>query len=220
MKMALIAASLVFSSIACAAAQPVEWRLAGFIDGAADRESRVVIERDGPTTTIKSFDAGNMASTSVIDGNGNPALLRKFAADGSTVFEATVVDERRISARSGGREWSMKSANAIVLTDPSSFWVFSLWLSRNPGFTERRFSLYQENDNRLVGMKLRNAGMETITVGKNTLRAHRLEMALSDPIARMFWPHVYRYWFSADDFHFLAYEGMLADGRLSRTERN
>jgi hypothetical protein len=161
-----------------------------------------------------------VASISVIDGNGNPSLLRRFAADGTVSFEATMTNGRRIVARSGSREWNGKSPGSIVLTDPSSFWVFSLWLSRNPTFLEKNFSLYQENDNRLVGMKLRNAGMETITVGKKTLRAHRLEMALSDPIGRIFWPHVYRYWFSADDFGFLAYEGLLADKRLSRTENN
>jgi hypothetical protein len=220
MKKAWIATALICSSITYVSAQSEEWRLAGFIDGNPDRTFHVIIDQKGPTTTIRSFDGGSAVSTSSLDENGNPFLFRKFALDNSPIFEATVADGRRIAARSGGRERTVKSPNAIVLTDPSSFWVFSLWLSRNPAFMEESFSLYQEDENRLVGMRLRNTGVEMITVGKKTLRAHRLEMALSDPIARLFWPHVYRYWYSADDFRFLAYEGMLADKRLSRTENN
>jgi hypothetical protein len=220
MKRALVAVSLIFFSIGNASAQSAEWLLAGFIDGNPDRTIRVAIERSGATTMIRSFDGGRAVSESVLDENGNPFSYRIFAADGATSFEATVGDGRRIAARSGGREWNMKSQNAIVLSDPSNFWVFSLWLSREPGFKEKGFSLYQERENRIVGMRLRNCGIEAITVGEKIIRAYRLDMSLSDPLARMFWPHVYRYWFSTEDFRFLAYEGRMADDRISRTENN
>jgi hypothetical protein len=134
MKTTLIATALICSSIACAAAQSVEWRLAGFIDGIPDRTSIVVIEPTGLDTTIRSFDGASVASASVIDVNGNPSLYRKYAADGTVSFEAAIANGRRIIARSGGREWNGKSPGSIVLTDPSSFWVFSLWLSRDSAF--------------------------------------------------------------------------------------
>ena len=220
MKRALVAMALIFLTIASASAQSAQWRLAGFIDGNPGRMMCVLIERNGARTTIQSSDGGRLVSESVLDENGNPFSLRTFALDGTTSFEATVGDGRRIAARSGRREWSMKSQNAIVLSDPSNFWVFSLWLSREPGFKEKSFSLYQESENRLVGMRLRNCGIQTITVGEKILRACRLDMSLSDPLARMFWPHVYWYWFSAEDFRFLAYEGRMGDNRISRTENN
>jgi hypothetical protein len=220
MKRALVAMALIFLCIVNASALSAEWRLAGFIDGNPDRTIRVTIERNGATTMIRSFDGGRAVSESVLDENGNPFSHCTFARDGTTSFEATAGDGRRIAARSGGREWNMKSQNAIVLSDPSNFWVFSLWLSREPGFKEKSFSLYQESENRLVGMRLRNSGIQTITVGEKILRAYRLDMSLSDPLARMFWPHVYRYWFSAEDFRFLAYEGRMGDNRISRTENN
>lgn len=220
MKKALVAMSLIVLGIVNASAQSAEWRLAGFIDGNPDRTMCVLIERNGARTTIQSSDGGRPVSESVLDENGNPYSLRTFAGDGTTSFEATVGDGRRIAARSVGREWNMKSQNALVLSDPSNFWVFSLWLSREPGFKEKSFSLYQESENRLVGMRLRNTGIQTITVGEKNLPAYRLDMSLSDPLARIFWPHVYRYWFSAEDFQFVAYEGRMGDNRISRTENN
>jgi hypothetical protein len=74
--------------------------------------------------------------------------------------------------------------------------------------------------NRSAGMRLRNSGLATITVGKKKLRAYRLDMSRSDPLARMSWPHVYRYWFFVESFRFLVYEGRMADNRISRTEYN
>jgi hypothetical protein len=220
MKRALVAISLIFLSIVNASAQSAEWRLAGFVDGNPDRTIRVLIEGSGATTMIRSFDGGRAVSESALDENGNPFSYRTFAGDGTTSFEATVGDGRRIAARSGGREWNMKSQNAIVLSDPSNFWVFSLWLSRDPSFMEKSFSLYQESANRLAGMRLRNSGIQTITVGEKILRVYHLDMSLSDPLAKMFCPHVYWYWFSAEDFRFLAYEGRMADNRISRMENN
>ena len=220
MKRALIAVSLVLLGMGNASAQSMEWRLAGFVDGNPDRTIRVTVERNGATTRVRSFDGSRAVSESVLDENGNPFSYRTFAGEGAISFEATVGGGRRIAARSGGREWSLKSQNAIVLSDPSNFWVFSLWLSREPGFNEKSFSLFQDRENRLVGMRLRNSGIETITIGEQICRAYRLDMSLSDPLARMFWPHVYRYWCSAEDFRFLAYEGRMADGRISRTENN
>jgi hypothetical protein len=219
-KRIIFVVSLVISGIVLASAQSVEWRLAGFVDGNPDRAIRATIERNGATTMVRCFDGDRAVSESVLDENGNPFSYRTFAADGATSFEATVGDGRRIAARSGGREWIMRSQNPIVLSDPSNFWVFSLWLSHEPGFKEKSFSLYQESANRLVGMRLRNCGIEAITVGEKIIRAYRLDMSLSDPLARMFWPHVYRYWFSTEDFRFLAYEGRMADDRISRTENN
>jgi hypothetical protein len=218
MKEAFLAMSLLLLSIASASAQSTEWRLAGFIDGNPDGTIRVTIERNGATTTVRSFDDGGPVSESVLDGNGMPLSYRTFARDSAASLEMTVSDGRRIAARSGGRAWNQESRNAIVLPGPSTFWVFSLWLSRDPRFSERGFSFYQESERKLVGMRLRNAGIETITVGGENLRAYRLDMTLADPLARLFWPHVYRYWFSAADFCFLAYEGKTADSRLSRTE--
>ena len=157
MKRAWVALSLVFLSIGNASAQSAVWLLAGFIDGNPDRTIRVAVERSGDTTTIRSFDGGRVVGESVLDENGNPFSYRTFAGGGAAPFEATVGGGRRIAARSGGREWNIKSQNAIVL---------------------------------------------------------------SDSLARMFWLHVYRYWFSAEDFRFLAYEGRMADNRISRTENN
>jgi hypothetical protein len=220
LKEAFLAMSLVLLGIVGASAQSTEWRLAGFIDGNPDGTIRVTIEGNGATTTIQTFDDGGAVSESVLDGNGNPLSYRTFARDGSASLEMIVSDGRRIVARSGGRTWNQESRNAIVLPGPSTFWVFSIWLSRDPRFTERSFSFYQDSERKLVGMRLRNAGIEMITVGGETLRAYRLDMTLADPLARLFWPHVYRYWFSTEDFRFLAYEGRMADDRISRTENN
>jgi hypothetical protein len=68
-------------------------------------------------------------------------------------------------------------------------------------------------------MRLRNSGIQTITVGEKILRAYRLDMSLSDPLARMFRPHLYRYWFSAEDFHFLAYKGRMGDKPSAEVRR-
>ena len=160
------------------------------------------------------------SSESILDGNGNPFSYRTFARDGAASLEMIVRDGRRIAAQSGGRTWNLEARNAIVLSGPSTFWVFQSWLSRDPRFTEKSFSFYQDSEKKLVGMRLRNAGIETISVGGTSLRAYRLDMTLADPLARMFWPHVYRYWFSAEDFRFLAHEGRMADRRISRTEND
>lgn len=199
MKKASIATPFLFLAMVHASAQSAWWSLKGFLDGDPDRTMNVLIERNGARTTVRSSDDGRMVSESVLDGDGNPISYRTFAGDGATSLEAAVDDGRGIMVRSRGREWNMISRNDIVLSDPSNFWVFSLWLSREPGFTERSFSLYQDGENRLVGMRLRNAGLQTIALGGRTLRAVCLEMTLSDPWARMFWPHRYRYWFSAED---------------------
>ena len=204
--------------IAGAFAQSTEWSLAGFIDGVPDGSVGVTIERSGATTTVRSFDDGRTVSESTLDENGNPFSYRTFARDGAVSLEMIVSDGHRIAARSAGCTWSLETRNTIVLSGPSTFWVFQSWLSRDPRFSEKSFSFYQDSEKKLVGMRLRNAGIETIEIGGTSLRAYRLDMTLADPLARMFWPHVYRYWFSAEDFRFLAYEGRMADRRLSRTE--
>lgn len=218
MKDAFLAMALMVLSIVSASAQSTEWRLAGFIDGIPDGTIRVTIERTAVTTTVRSFVDGRAVSESILDRNGNPFSFRTFARDGAASLELIVSDGRRIAAQSGGRVWNLESRDAIVLPGPCTFWIFSMWLSRDPRFIEKSFSFYQDGQKKLVGMRLRNAGIETITVGGESLRAFRLDMTLADPLARMFWPHVYRYWFSAEDFRFLAYEGRMVDRRLSRTE--
>jgi len=140
MKRALAAMSLVCLAVVSVSAQSAQWRLAGFIDGKPDRTMSVRIDRHGERTTITSIEDGRAISESVLDENGNPISHRTFAWDCTTSSEVTVGEGRRIAARCGGREWNMESQNAIVLSDPFNFWVFSLWLSREPGFKEKSIS--------------------------------------------------------------------------------
>ena len=55
-------------------------------------------------------------------------------------------------------------------------------------FHRESFSFYQDSEKKLVGMRLRNAGVETITVGGASLRAPQLDVTLADPLARMSGP--------------------------------
>jgi hypothetical protein len=199
-------------------AQSAEWRLGTFLDGKRSATETLQIVRENGRATVKDFQGERLRSESVLDAFGTPLELRRYGDNGEVVLEATVTGGRRIIVRSAGTEKTLSSAEDVVLSDSGMYWAFSVWLSRDPSFPERTFSIYQDDSGRLQRMKLRNAGIEIIQAGGRTYKAYRLEMSIPDPLARIFWPYSYNYWYSAEDFRFLAYEGPLADRRISRTE--
>jgi hypothetical protein len=217
-KKALGAIVFLFTSSSLMPAPFEEWRLINFLDGKRGDADIVRIERGDGRTIIRDIAGDRLMSESVLDADGNPLVLRTFGPSGEVGAEVTVTEGRRIAARYGGAVKELASKDAVVLSDVGMFWVFSSWLAKDPSFSERTISIYQEDERRFQRMRLRNAGIETIRVGGRERRVYRLEMAIPDPLAKVFWPYTYLYWYSADDFRFLAYQGPLADKRISRVE--
>jgi hypothetical protein len=209
-------AALLFVSLG-AFAQTQNWTITSFTEGSRQSTQRVEISSGGDSVAVKVYGEAALEGESAFDAAGNLLSLRSYAQGGECTLDLRTNGGRiRILSKDG--EKSVGGQAPIVVSDPSSFLVFSLWLSRDPELKETIFSLYQPQDNRTVEMRLKYKGIETIVVGGKTRRARLLEMALSNPVAWLFWPHVYKYWYDADDFHFLAYEGLLGDGKTSRVE--
>jgi hypothetical protein len=207
---------LVSSAAFC---QSQRWTLAGFTGGVRDSTNRIEIAKNGDIFSIRSFTGAWCASESTMDADGNALTLRVYAQDGECSLDARV-NGGLISVLSNGHEKSMSARPPVVLSDPSNYLAYSLWLSQDTAFKEKLYSLYQHEQDRNIEMRLTNKGIQAIAIGGKPQPAYLLEMALASPIGYLFWPHVYKYWYAVDDFHFLAYEGPLGDGRISRIENS
>ncbi len=188
---------------------------------AQERPVSVLIEveesPEGYTVSARD-DAGRLTSRVCFDRAYRAVEATTTGVDGEVPYTVTARVDGRLDVSRAGRRTTLTAAAPYVPEGDSQYWLFSRWLAADPTFSARTVSFFDPGGGRLVGMRVRKGGSELITVGGRTVAAVRIEVSLASPVLRIFWPHVYTYWFAASDSRFLAYEGRDREGRVGRIE--
>lgn len=160
--------------------------------------------------TIVTVDEKDAEKVVVVLKNDSEIQNATYTSSQGEVYLEVVYDyELKEVSVSGVQNAKFPLEEQLFDNNAALFYIFGLTFPDPNG--ELAFSLLQSKSSKINRMVLKNLGMDSIIVCGKTIEAFKFEMSLSSSFARLFWPHKYLYWYSADGV-LLKYEGLNENG--------